>query len=328
MKKINVGIIGSGFIVPFFIEACNEVKGYHYRGIAAHNEARLAELKDKYKIDYYSLNNDEVLSDPLIDAIYVAVPNHLHYEIARKALQNDKHVIMEKPFTPTYKECKELIDLAKKKKKIIFDAVTLLHTPNYKKMKELLPLLGDIKMLDLNFSQYSSRYDKFINGITLPAFDYRKAGGALMDLGIYNINYAVGLFGEPKKVAYYPNVRKKADTSGVLVLDYGSFKVNSVAAKDCKAPAKVCIQGDKGYILSNEPSSIIAHFQITDNKGKTKEYALNKKVNVTHYHEYAEFRRLVNEEDFAKAEEYNELTLKTIRVLEKALKDGNIVFKY
>lgn len=328
MKKINVGIIGSGFIVPSFLDACKAVKGYHFKGIAAHNEERLQQLKDEYGIDYYSLDNDVVLSDPQIDAIYVAVPNHLHYEIARKALENNKHVILEKPFTPTYAQAKELIDLAARKKKIIFDAVTLIHMPNYQKIGELLTELGDIKIIDLNFSQYSSRYDKFVKGITLPAFDYRKAGGALMDLGIYNINFAVGLFGSPKKVSYYPNVHKKIDTSGVLVLDYGSFKVNSIAAKDCKAPLKVCIQGDKGYILSDQASAGVTSFALVDNSGKAKNFALNRHTEYPHYHEYKEFKRLVNENDLAKAKEYNKLTLKTIKVLETALEDGGIRFVY
>ena len=73
-----------------------------------------------------------------------------------------------------------------------------------------------------------------------------------MDLGIYNINFVTGLFGMPKGVSYYPNMKKGVDTSGVLVLDYGKFKVNAICAKDCKAPLLVCIQGDKGYIRSDD----------------------------------------------------------------------------
>jgi len=326
---INVGIIGSGFIVPPFIEATKAVKGFHYRGIAARNEEKLKALKEKYKIDYYATDNDTVLSDPEIDVIYVAVPNGLHYEIGKKALEHGKHVIMEKPFTPSYKQAKELIDLAKEKNLIIFDAVSLLHMPNYKNIKKILPQVGEIKMADLNFSQYSSRYDKFKKGIVLPAFDYKQAGGALMDLGIYNINFVVGLFGEPKKVAYFPNVHKKIDTSGVLVLDYGKFKATCIAAKDCKAPANVCIQGDLGYIRCEEASSILHKIRLVSNQGETKEYTLNKETGLPlpHYHEYTEFKRLYNKMDLPKAQEYNELTLKTIKVLEKALKSGNISFK-
>ena len=151
---INVGIIGSGFIVPHFIDAVKMVKGYHIRAISGRNEKAINELKERYGIDYCSTNNDDVYNDPKIDAIYVALPNGLHYETGKKALMADKHVIMEKPFTVTYDQAKELIDLAKKKKKIIFDAVTLWHKPNYEKVRELIPEVGDIKMVNLNRELY------------------------------------------------------------------------------------------------------------------------------------------------------------------------------
>lgn len=323
---INVGIIGSGFIVPVFIEATKAVKGYRYIAISSpHSVDRLRELKEKYNMNYYSLDYEDLLKDKNIDTVYIGTPNSTHYEIAKKALQNNKNVILEKPFTVNSKETKELIELAKKKKKILFDAVTTIHLPNYKKIKELLNEIGEIKMVDLNFSQYSSRYDKFKNGIILPAFDYKMAGGALMDLGIYNINFVVGLFGEPKKVIYYPNIKRKVDTSGLLVLDYGKFKVNSINAKDCKAPLNVCIQGDKAHIKSCESSSVLNTVNIVDNKGNSKEYKLNKDK-LTHYYEYKEFKRLFEEKDLKKALEYNEFTLKTMKVLEKALKSGNLKF--
>ncbi len=324
---INVGIIGSGFIVPLFVEATQAVKGFHYRGIASPVEEQLKNLKEKYNIDYYSLNNEDVMNDEKVDVIYVAVPNGLHYQIAKQALEHGKHVIVEKPFMPSYKQAKELIDLAKEKNLIIFDAVTMVHMANYKKMKKLIKDLGDIKFIDINFSQYSSRYDKFKKGITLPAFDYKQAGGALMDLGIYNINFVVGLFGEPKKVTYVPNMHKKIDTSGVLVLDYGKFKATCIAAKDCKAPLNTCIQGDKAYLKSDFASSVIESFYVVANDGTRTDYALNKEPAIPHYHEYTEFKRLFNKKDLAKAQEYNEHTLLTMKVLDKALKSGNIKFK-
>ena len=323
---INVGIIGSGFIVPEFIKATTLVKGFKYVGIASPVEAQLKDLKEKYNIGYYSLNNDDVLKDPKIDVIYVAVPNGLHYEIAKKALQNNKHVIVEKPFVPYYKQAKELIALAKKKNKIIFDAVTLVHMANYKKMKELVKDLGEIKMVDINFSQYSSRYNKLKQGIVLPAFDYKMAGGSMMDLGIYNINYVVGIFGEPKNVYYYPNITKKIDTSGTLILDYGSFKATCVTCKDCKAPLGTTIQGDKAYLKSDYASSVIATFRVVQNDGTAKEYALNKHAEEPHYHEFEEFKRLVTKNDLAKAQEYNKHTLATVKVLEKAINFANIKF--
>lgn len=324
---INVGIIGSGFIVPEFIKATKVVKGFKYIGIASPVEEQLKDLCNKYDIEYYSLNNDVVLNDPDIDVIYLGVPNSLHYELAKKALLANKHVIVEKPFTPTYKQAKELIDLAKKKKKIIFDAVTLIHMPNYQNIKELVMRIGDIKMVDINFSQYSSRYDRLKKGIVLPAFDKKMAGGACMDLGIYNINFITGLFGEPKDVKYFPNMYKGIDTSGILVFDYKTFKVTAISAKDCKAPLNVCIQGDLGYIKSNEASSILTHVKFVDNNNKEKIYTLNKNVEYPHYHEYKNFKELFINNDLKKAQEYNVQTLLSIKVLEKALLSANISFK-
>ncbi|MDO4940883.1 MAG: Gfo/Idh/MocA family oxidoreductase [Erysipelotrichaceae bacterium] len=324
---INVGIIGSGFIVPSFIEATKLVKGFKYVGIASPVEEQLKALKEKYDIGYYSLNNEDVYNDPKIDVIYCAVPNGLHYEVAKRALQCGKNVIVEKPFMASYKQAKELIDLAKKKKLIIFEAITLRHMPNYKKMQQLLPELGEMKMVDINFSQYSSRYDKFKKGVTLPAFSTKLAGGALMDLGVYNIHFVVGLFGEPKKVAYYPNMRKKIDTSGTLVLDYGTFKATCIACKDCKAPLNTCIQGDAGYIKSDDASSVIKTFRLVKNDGTTTNYSLNKCIEVTHYSEYAEFKKIFNKKDLKTAQYWNNETLKVCRVMDKALKSGNIQFK-
>ena len=324
---INVGIIGSGFIVPVFIEAVKLAKGYHIRAISGRNEERIKELREKYNIDYCSTSNDDLYNDPKIDAVYVALPNGMHYAVGKKALLSDKHVIMEKPFTVSYDEAKELIDIAKKRKKIIFDAVTLIHMPNYEKIRQLLEEIGEVKMVNLNFSQYSSRYDRLLKGIVLPAFDYKMAGGALMDLGIYNINFVVGLFGKPKKVEYFANMYKKVDTSGVLVMDYGKFKVNSIVAKDCKAPLYICIQGDKGYIRSDFASSVIGKIDLVDNSGNKKSFALNKNPEEAHYHEFVELRKMINDNDLVKARALNKLTLETIKVLEDSLHSAKINFK-
>lgn len=323
---INVGIIGSGFIVPTFIETTQKVKGFKYVGIASPVEDQLKALKEKYGIGYYSLNNEDVYADPKIDVIYAAVPNGLHYEVAKQALNHGKHVIVEKPFMTNYKQAKEIIDLAKKKKLIVFEAITLRHMPNYRKIKELVPELGEMKMVDINFSQYSSRYDKFKKGITLPAFDPKQAGGSLMDLGVYSIHFVLGLFGMPKKVNYFANIRKHIDTSGTIVMDYGTFKATIVTCKDCKAPLNTCVQGDAGYLKSDEASSVINTFRHVKNDGTTKTYQLNKDGGVTHFSEYKEFKKIFTNKDLATAQYWNQETLKVMKVLDACREDAGIKF--
>ena len=324
---INVGIIGSGFIVPIFIEATKAVGGFNYAAIASPVEEQLTALKEKYNIGYYSLDNEVVYNDPNIDVIYTAVPNGLHYQVAKRALECGKNVIMEKPFASNYNQAKELIDLAQSKGLIIFEAITMRHMPNYYKIQEMIPQVGEMKMVDINFSQYSSRYDKFKKGITLPAFDPKQAGGAMMDLGIYSIHFVVGLFGEPKEVKYYANIRQNIDTSGTLVMDYGTFKATVVTCKDCKAPLNTCIQGDAGYLKSDDASSVINSFRFVQNDGTTENFELNNDGGITHFSEYKEFKRIFEEKDIENAFYWNGETLKVMRVLEDALASAGLHFE-
>ncbi len=79
-------------------------------------------------------------------------------------------------------------------------------------------------MVQCNFSQYSSRYHDFCAGQGLASFDPECAGGALMDLGVYNVSYVVGLFGSPNKVHYAANMERGIDTSGVLTMEYAASR--------------------------------------------------------------------------------------------------------
>ncbi|MGI6608499.1 MAG: Gfo/Idh/MocA family protein [Erysipelotrichaceae bacterium] len=322
---INIGIVGSGFIVPIFIEAVNNVGGYHIRGIMARKAEVLSALKEKYSIDYYTLDYKEMFDDPEIDAIYLGVPNSDHYFYAKEALSAGKHVIVEKPFCHKYKHAKEIVNLAKEKNLIVYEAITNQSLPNYQKIKELLPEIGDIKLLDINFSQYSSRYDKFKNGITLPAFDFKKAGGSLMDIGVYNIHFVAGLFGKPEKVHYFANIENGIDTSGVLIMSYPTFEAVCISAKDCKAPLHVLIQGDKAFIQSNGSSSLLDNVIYKLNKEDGVEYKLNKEDG--YFYEFNEFKQLVKNNDLEAAQKLNKHTLLVNGILEEALATAGIIFE-
>ena len=129
--------------------------------------------------------------------------------------------------------------------------------------------------MQCNFSQYSSRYDAFCAGETPVSFDPECAGGALMDLNVYNISYIVGLFGEPNQVHYLANMERGIDTSGILTMEYNSFKAVSMAAKDCGAPARYVIQGTKGYILQKSTANWCGGVTFHPNQGKEEHFNLN-----------------------------------------------------
>lgn len=323
---MKLGIVGAGTIVKDFLEAVPYLKDLELTAIYGRkeSESKINDLKSRYGIKKSFYDFDELLKCDL-DAVYIALPNNLHFEFTKRALEANKNVIVEKPFTSTYEEALTLSKLAKERKLFLFEAITTLYLPNYKRIKELIPKLGNIKIVQCNYSQYSSRYDSFRAGKVLPAFDPKFSGGALMDLNIYNIHYVVGLFGKPNNVEYYPNIERGIDTSGVLMLDYGKFKCVCIGAKDCKAPIANNIQGDQGCIYQDTPANICRHFELLMNDGTSS------KVNENNFdhrmvNEFIEFIDMIKNKDLKACYEKLEHSLIVTEVQETARKKGRIVF--
>ena len=275
-NKMKLGILGTGKVVqeflpwltgpdaPFAVEAL----------CSTERSAPLAEsLCVQYGIPRHTTNYLELLQ--WVDVVYLAVPNLQHTRYARVALEAGRHTIVEKPMAPTAAETEELAALARHKKVFLFEAMTTQYLENYNKIRELLPRIGSVKLVQCNFSQYSSRYDAFCAGEKPPVFDPACAGGALMDLNVYNVSYVVGLFGEPNQVKYTANMERGIDTSGILTMDYSSFKAVCIGAKDCAAPARCVIQGTKGYLLQKSTPNFCGGLTFHPNQGKEEHFNLN-----------------------------------------------------
>ena len=211
---MKLGILGTGKIVQEFLPWLVEHTPFTVQAVCStpRSAAKAAELCAQYQIPQHTTNYFELLQ--WVDAVYIAVPNLQHARYARVALEAGKHVIVEKPMAVTAAETEELAALAQRKRLFLFEAMTTQYQPNYAKLREMLPRVGTVRMVQCSFSQYSSRYDDFCAGQTPPVFDPLCAGGALMDLGVYNVSYIVGLFGEPNKAVYAANMERNIDTSG------------------------------------------------------------------------------------------------------------------
>ncbi len=316
---MKIGIAGSGMIVPPFLDAAALVEGMEAYALYARREEARKEICEKYGIPVAYESYEDMLADPKVDVVYVALPNALHFPFAKQALEAGKHVILEKPFTVTYAEAKELAELARERKLYLFEAITNQFNPNYDKMKELLPRLGEVKIVQLNFSQYSSRYDKFKEGVISPVFDPEMAGGALTDISIYNIHFVAGLFGKPLSVHYYPNMERGVDTSGILIMQYPTFQAVCVGAKDCGGLncLSVNVQGDQGFFHSTDAPSILAEFSFQENKGEPEVFSLADSPERLYY-ELAAFAKYYEEEDREAFERRLEHSLLVMEILDMA----------
>ena len=315
---MKLGIIGSGMVVKDFLSFAHELSEIKLEAITARNIENLKELQNKYNIKNIYTDIDICLENKEIDTIYVAVPNYLHYTVAKKALEAGKNVICEKPFTLKYDEAAELFEIAEGKGLILMEAITNQYQKNYLDIQDNIDNIGEIRLVECNFSQLSSRYEAFKNGIIAPVFDKSKGGGVLGDLNIYNIHFVVGLFGRSKKVHYLPNIVNDVDTSGILLLEYNNFKVVCIAAKDTFNNSYVNIQGDKGIIKVVGPTNEIPNYSI-----QTKDKLIEKNNNIHSHRMFAEFKKFVeviNNKDFEFMDYQKEQTLNVVYIYEEAKK--------
>lgn len=242
-----------------------------------------------------------------------------------KALDYGKDIICEKPFTANINQALKIFKKAESKDRIILEAMSNRFIPNAVKVKEEIKKLGKIKIVSFNYSQYSSRYDRFRQGDIAPAFSLENAGGALMDLNIYNIDYAINLFGRPKDVRYFPNIEKSIDTSGVCLLDYDDFKLVSIGAKDSTASLVNTIQGEDGTIEITDALNSFGSYRMMEIGGEYTNYNINEDKSRLYY-EFVEFEKIIRNRDMERVNELKELTLITTETINQARIEAGIFF--
>ena len=322
---MKVATIGTGFIVDWFLDAVSQNENITCVAMYTRKKEHAQALADKYHIDTIYEDVEEMFEDKRINTVYIASPNSLHYTYAKKAMEHGLHVICEKPFTSTLEEFMDLKDYAIKHKRFLFEAIVTSHMPNYQIIKEEVKKLGPIRMVQCNFSQYSSRYDKFLAKETPNVFNPAFSGGALADINIYNLHFTVGLFGRPNAIHYYPTIQRGIDTSGTLLLEYDGFQAICVGCKDSRSHCLAQIQGELGYLFLDSETSRCKTIKRCMGKGDEEDLSLPQN-DIALYYEVKEFAKIYQNQDYDacyKKLEYSQLIME---LYQQARNDGGIVF--
>ena len=313
---MNICAIGTGAITKSMLSEFTRSEVLHCTAIYSRKEETGRAMADLFGIPTVYTSMEEMLADPAIELVYVASPNCFHFAQTKAALLAGKHVLCEKPFAPTVAEADELIALAKEKNLFLFEAITTAHHPHYEQVKQWLPNLGKLKMVLCTFCQFSSRYPALLAGKPSPVLDHAFAGGALMDINLYNIHFVVGLFGTPKNVHYFPNrFHGGVDTSGVLVLEYEDFVCQCVGAKDCAAQNSVQLVGEDGHMVVTPSSSNCQKIELNLRGQAPQTVALTENP---WYYEVQDIGAIIAAGDKERCYDTLEVTRKVVAVLEQA----------
>ena len=210
--KINLVLWGLGkHSINKLLPAIKKSKKVNLYGLFTRNKKILIQQSKKLSCKIWS-NEKLMLSDNKIDVVYLATPTGLHYEQGKKVLKSDKHLWSEKSLANNYKQVKDLVKIAKKKKLSVCEAFMHLYHPIFEKIKNLINKKHIGEIVSVNLSFYCPHMKK-------SDWRYKKklGGGALLDIGCYPVSTYLNLFKNNSKL-FDVNLKKNknfnVDTSG------------------------------------------------------------------------------------------------------------------
>lgn len=189
-KKFKMAILGAGHIATKMAMAINGLEDVEAYAIASRSLEKAKAFAEEYKFTKYYGSYEEMAKDSEIQLVYIATPHSHHYEHAKLCIENGKNVLVEKAFTTNAEQAQKLIDLARKKKVFMTEAMWTRFVPGVDIINQIIAdgRIGDVDSVEADFSIP-------ISG-NLRLHEPSLAGGALLDLGIYPLTFASIFLGD------------------------------------------------------------------------------------------------------------------------------------
>ena len=256
MRKIKWGVLGTaGIAYGQTIPGMKEANNCELYAIAGRSLEKAKEFQETFGFEKAYGSYEELLQDPEVEAVYIPLPNTLHYEWTIKALEAKKHVLCEKPLAPSEEVAKQMIEAAEKNGVLLMEAFAYLHSPFTKAIKAELDAktIGDVVYMESTF--ITSDYD--ISNIRMRR---DTLGGCLYDLGCYNTTQILWMLEEePERIQAISDFSEQgidSYTSAIM-----NFKSGKRASMNC------------GMVLQKETDGRfdrIDNFRIHGTKGSIK----------------------------------------------------------
>jgi predicted dehydrogenase len=186
--KLRVGIIGAGWIAEKAAITLNGLAKCEAYAIASRSKEKAEAFAEKWKMRKAYGSYSELIADPSVDLVYVATPHSHHYDVTREALLADKPCLVEKAFMANHRQAEEIVDLARERKVFLAEAIWTRYQPAVKMVRDLISSgrIGTPRLVTATLG-YSMGDKPRIMRADL-------CGGALLDLGVYALNFVRMMF--------------------------------------------------------------------------------------------------------------------------------------
>ena len=246
MKKVRIGIVGTGTIAHRFAEAIANVKNAELTAVASRTAEGAKKFGDEFGIEYRFDSYEKMAESDVIDAAYIAVPHSGHIGCSCLMMNGGKHVICEKPMAVNLTEAEEMFNCADKNGVLLMEAMWARLVPGRIKMLELVKsnVLGEILGVEGKFC-YTMDEDEMGHHV----FKRENGGGSLLDVGVYGLNFASRYLGKDvEAMSAYCSTYGGVDSHTCVLLKYKNAAIADISSAILlRKPNEGYIYGSKGY---------------------------------------------------------------------------------
>lgn len=243
MSKLRWGFLSAGGIATSVADDF-QIAGITIQAVGARELAKANKFADRFGIPNRYQGYEALVNDPEVDVVYVSTPHPWHHQHALLALNAGKHVLLEKPFTINAREAQEIKELAAAKNLFVLEAMWTRFLPAMDAIFEVINsgVLGEIRLITADHSQYLPHVTRL--------WEPELGGGALLDLGIYPVSFAIRVLGLPQRMTAKATLTgEKVDETTSIIFEYESgAQASLTTCMSAAGPVTAVVTGTFGRI--------------------------------------------------------------------------------
>ncbi|WP_066521926.1 Gfo/Idh/MocA family protein [Curtobacterium ammoniigenes] len=290
--SIRWGVLGTGGIAHTFVADCM-AGGIAFTAVGSRTASRAAAFAAQYGIASAYGSYDELVAASDVDAVYVATPHAMHAEDALRAIAAGKHVLVEKAFTVTAAEASAVVDAARASRVAVMEAMWTRFLPQSARIRALVAegRIGRPRIVEASHRQVLPTDPR--HRLNDPAL----GGGALLDLGIYPVSFAVDMLGLPTSVRAAGTLSDQGvDTQMAMLLTHeGGAQSLLHCALDLRSPNTASIIGEDGRIDIDSTWYAPTTYRLCDRDGTVIESFDGREDLAGYMHEARAFETIIED---------------------------------
>ena len=285
---INIGVVGTGRVAGRFPREAKYVSGISVLGAFNPHDDHAKPYAEQNGLAFWSNNYEEFLSK--VDAVYIATPHETHYEYAKRAIEQKKHVLCEKPFVLCKDQATELFWKAKEQGVVLMEAIKTAYCPGFNQLVTVAKsgIIGEIRDVEATFSR--------ITDPSLREMTDAQYGGAFTEFGSYTMLPIVKLLGRDYKDVQFHRIKAEngIDLYTKTMFEYDNAFALCKTGVGVKTEGQLLVAGTQGYILAKSPWWLTQSFEVRFEDAERKEVYSSKYLGNGLRYEIADFVKAIS----------------------------------